>query len=51
MSFVFPVETEIKFDNGETDRVRWDGRDRWVRYVYVKKAQSCVGADRSRTTA
>jgi len=37
--FVFPVEAEIKFDNGEVDRVRWDGRERWVRYVYVKKAQ------------
>jgi hypothetical protein len=37
--FVFPVEAEIKFDNGESDRVRWDGRDRWVRYVYVKKAK------------
>jgi aminopeptidase N len=37
--FVFPVEAEIKFDNGETDRVRWDGRDRWVRYVYTKKAK------------
>ena len=37
--FIYPVEAEIKFDNGETDRVRWDGRDRWVRYVYVKKAK------------
>ena len=37
--FVFPVEAEIKFDNGETDRVHWDGGERWVRYVYVKKAQ------------
>ena len=37
--FVFPVEAEIKFDNGELDRVHWDGRDRWVRYVYTKKAQ------------
>jgi hypothetical protein len=37
--FVFPVEAEIKFDNGETTRVRWDGRERWVRYVYVKKAK------------
>jgi hypothetical protein len=37
--FVFPVEAEIKFDNGESDRVRWDGRERWVRYVYRKKAQ------------
>ncbi len=37
--FIFPVEAVIKFDNGDVDRVRWDGRERWVRYVYVKKAQ------------
>ncbi len=37
--FIFPVEAEIKFDNGESTRVCWDGKDRWVRYVYYKKAQ------------
>lgn len=37
--FIFPVETEIKFDNGETVREHWDGRDRWVRYNYQKKAK------------
>jgi hypothetical protein len=37
--FVFPVETEIKFDNGETVREQWDGRDRWMRYTYLKKAK------------
>ena len=29
---------EIKFDNGETIREKWDGQDRWKRYVYLKKA-------------
>jgi hypothetical protein len=37
--FIFPVEVEVKFDNGESIRERWDGKDRWVRYVYHKKAQ------------
>ncbi len=37
--FIFPVEAEIKFDNGESARVQWDGQERWMRYVYVKKAQ------------
>ena len=37
--FIFPVEAEVKFDNGESARERWDGKDRWVRYVYRKKAQ------------
>jgi aminopeptidase N len=37
--FVFPVEAEVKFDNGEVVREKWDGRERWVRFVYVKKAK------------
>jgi hypothetical protein len=37
--FVFPVEAEVKFDNGESTRERWDGKDRWVRYVFRKKAK------------
>ncbi len=37
--FIFPVIAEVKFDDGETTIERWDGKDRWVRYVYRKKAQ------------
>jgi hypothetical protein len=37
--FVFPVEVLVKFDNGEQTREHWDGRDRWVRYSYDKKAE------------
>ena len=37
--FVFPVTAQVKFDNGETTRETWDGRDRWKRFVYVKKAK------------
>jgi hypothetical protein len=37
--FIFPTVTEIRFDNGETVREKWDGRDRWVRYEYLKKAR------------
>lgn len=37
--FIFPVVAQIKFDNGETIREKWDGRDRWKRYVYLKKAK------------
>jgi len=39
-NFVFPVEIEIKFDNGDKTREHWDGRDRWVRYEYRKKAKA-----------
>jgi len=38
-SFVFPIDVEIKFDNGEKVCEHWDGRDRWVRYAYQKKAK------------
>jgi hypothetical protein len=37
--FIFPVEAVVKFDNGDTTYERWDGKERWVRYVYRKKAQ------------
>jgi hypothetical protein len=37
--FIFPVDLLVKFDNGESAREHWDGRDRWVRFTYHKKAQ------------
>ena len=37
--FIFPVDVAIKFDNGESVTEHWDGKDRWVRYTYDKKAK------------
>ena len=37
--FLFPVDVEVKFDNGEKVREQWDGQDRWVKFHYVKKAK------------
>ena len=37
--FIFPVDVLIKFDNGESASEHWDGKDRWVRYSYNKKAK------------
>ncbi|PYY16368.1 MAG: hypothetical protein DMG60_15245 [Acidobacteria bacterium] len=37
--FVFPVEIEIKFDDGSHVREHFDGRDRWVRFSYDEKAK------------
>ena len=37
--FIFPVDVLVRFDNGETAHERWDGRDRWIRYSYDKKAK------------
>jgi len=37
--FVFPTDVLIKFDNGESVTEHWDGKDRWVRYTYDKKAR------------
>jgi hypothetical protein len=36
---IFPVEVEIRFDNGEKVRERWDGKDRWIMYEYEKPAE------------
>ncbi len=37
--FIFPVLAVVKFDDGSSTIEQWDGRERWVRYVYRKKAQ------------
>ena len=37
--FVFPVDVTITFDDKQTVTEHWDGRDRWVRYVYDRKSQ------------
>jgi hypothetical protein len=37
--FIFPVDVVIRFDNGEVVTEHWDGKDRWVRYTYEKKAK------------
>jgi hypothetical protein len=37
--FIFPLEVVVKFENGQSARERWDGRDRWVRFQYEKKAR------------
>ena len=37
--FIFPVDVEMKFDDGKSFMEHWDGRDRWVRYTYDRPAQ------------
>ena len=37
--FIFPADVVIRFDNGEVVTEHWDGKDRWVRYTYEKKAK------------
>jgi Peptidase family M1 domain len=37
--FVMPVEVEVVFDNGEKIREHWDGKSRWTRFAYQKKAK------------
>ncbi len=38
-TFIFPVTLEVKFDNGETVREKWDGKDRWKKFEWEKKAK------------
>jgi hypothetical protein len=40
--FIFPVDIEVKFENGEKVREHWDGKDRWVRYSYENKKSKVV---------
>jgi hypothetical protein len=37
--FILPVEVVIRFSNGESVTEHWDGKDRWVRYTYDKRAK------------
>jgi aminopeptidase N len=37
--FVFPVDVKITFDDEKSVIEHWDGRDRWVRYVYDRKSR------------
>lgn len=37
--FIFPVDVEIKFDDGRSIIEHWNGRDRWVRYTYDRPAK------------
>ncbi len=37
--FIFPVELQVVFDNGDTLRENWDGKNLWKKYRYVKPAK------------
>jgi len=37
--FSFPVELEVVFDNGDTLKENWDGKDLWKKYRYTKPAR------------
>jgi len=38
-SFTFPVDVEIKFDDGESVREAWDGKDTWTEFRYTRPAK------------
>ena len=38
-TFDLPVLLEAKFDDGSTVRERWDGKDRWHRFTWDRKAK------------
>lgn len=37
--FIFPVEVQVVFDNGDTLVENWDGKDLWKKYRYTKPAK------------
>ena len=38
-AFIFPVEVEMKFENGETVREHWDGQELWKKFTYTKPSK------------
>ena len=37
--FIFPVDLRVTFDDKSTATEHWDGKDRWVRYEYIRPAE------------
>jgi hypothetical protein len=37
--FILPLVVEIKFTDGSKLRENWDGKDRWTKFTYEKKAK------------
>jgi len=37
--FVFPVDLRVTFDDKSTATEHWDGKDRWVRYEYIRPTE------------
>lgn len=37
--FRFPVEIAVHFDDGSIERIKWDGVDRWKRFMFEKSAR------------
>ena len=37
--FVFPVELEVVFDDGEVVRETWDGQGLWTKYFYTRQSK------------
>ncbi len=36
---VAPVDVMVRFENGETVRERWDGKYRWIKFIYEKTSK------------
>jgi hypothetical protein len=36
---IMPVEVLLVFENGDSLRQIWDGKERWMRYEYIKPAK------------
>jgi hypothetical protein len=37
--FIFPVDLKVTFDDKSTATEHWDGKDRWMRYQYIRPAE------------
>jgi hypothetical protein len=37
--WIMPQDILVTFENGDTARETWDGRDRWKRFIYLKQTR------------
>lgn len=37
--FVAPVDVVVRFEDGKSVTEHWDGKDRWIRYVYIGESK------------
>lgn len=43
--FVLPVTVEVRFDDGSSTRLWWDGADRWKKFAFTKRGVKVVSAE------
>lgn len=43
--FILPVTVEVKFEDGSSTRLWWDGADRWKKFTFTKRGVKIASAE------